>query len=67
MSGAAADGFPWQRLMNWGLRELRLPPHEFWRSTLRELVPASRFPPGTLHGAELRQKLDDMMKDWPDA
>lgn len=48
--------------MHWGLRELRMPPNEFWRSTLRELFPQIRVPPG----AALRQKLDQMMKEWPD-
>lgn len=49
--------------MNWGLRELRLAPQEFWRSTLRELVPVAGSPPP---GAVLRQSLEQMMARWPD-
>lgn len=48
--------------MNWGLRELRLAPEHFWRSTLRELVPPTSSPPG----AVLRQSLEQMMAQWPD-
>lgn len=59
---SAAGAFPWQRLMHWGLREQRMAPHEFWRSTLRELLPRNHVPPG----AVLRQKLDEMMKEFPD-
>lgn len=59
---AAGDLFPWQRLMTWGLRDLRLSPAEFWRSTLRELVTDTRSPPAQ----GLRQSLTDMMARWPD-
>jgi uncharacterized phage protein (TIGR02216 family) len=48
--------------MDWGLRELRLSPTDFWRSTFRELVP-QRVSPST---ALLRQTLDDLMQLWPD-
>ena len=48
--------------MHWGLREQRMAPHEFWSSTLRELLPRNHVPPG----AVLRQKLDEMMKEFPD-
>jgi uncharacterized phage protein (TIGR02216 family) len=49
--------------MHWGLRELRLAPQEFWRSTLRELVCLTGSPPP---GAVLRQSLEQMMAQWPD-
>lgn len=48
--------------MHWALRDLHMAPHQFWRSTLRELAPAPGSPPG---GA-LRQSLNDLMALWPD-
>jgi uncharacterized phage protein (TIGR02216 family) len=33
--------FPWTRIMRLGLCELRLPPEQFWRMTLRELAVAA--------------------------
>lgn len=48
--------------MTLGLRDLRLSPSEFWRSTLRELVPVTGSPPAR----ELRQSLTDLMARWPD-
>lgn len=32
--------FPWKRIMRLGLCELRLPPEQFWRMTLKELAAA---------------------------
>lgn len=59
---AARDGFPWRRLMMLGLRDLRMAPSEFWRSTLRELVPVT----GSSPTQGLRQNLSEMMARWPD-
>lgn len=33
--------FPWMRIMRLGLCELRLPPEQFWRMTLKELAAAT--------------------------
>jgi uncharacterized phage protein (TIGR02216 family) len=54
--------FPWADLMDLGLRQRGLSPTEFWRSTLRELIPQGRPPPTAL----LRQTLEHMMQLWPD-
>lgn len=48
--------------MTRGLHDLRLAPSEFWRSTLRELVPVAGFP----SPQGLRQSLTDLMARWPD-
>jgi uncharacterized phage protein (TIGR02216 family) len=48
--------------MQWGLRDLALPPEQFWRSTLRELVQHQHKPPAV----ELRQTLDEMSRMFPD-
>jgi len=48
--------------MQWGLREQCMVPQEFWRSTLRELFPQPQFPPDVV----LRQRFDELMKEWPD-
>lgn len=54
--------FPWARLMHLGLAELKLPPGEFWSTTLRELSAAVRAPgePAT------RETLEQLMKRFPD-
>jgi uncharacterized phage protein (TIGR02216 family) len=59
--------FPWARLMRLGLHDLKLSPHEFWRSTLRELCSAAGpvSPPAGM--AVLRQNLAHMMELYPDA
>jgi uncharacterized phage protein (TIGR02216 family) len=57
------EKFPWSQLMHLGLGLLRLSPHEFWRSTLRELSAAAdhaMIPP------LLRQNLDQLMNEYPD-
>ncbi|WP_415019329.1 phage tail assembly chaperone [Aestuariivirga sp.] len=54
--------FPWRRVMMRGLHDLRLAPSEFWRSTLRELVPVA----GSPSPQGLRQSLTDLMARWPD-
>jgi hypothetical protein len=59
---AASPRFPWQRILNWAVRELHMAPHDVWRSTLRELFPQGSSPPD----APLRQTLFDLMEMWPD-
>ncbi len=53
--------------MRLGLHDLKLTPTEFWRSTLRELGSAAgpKSPPASLR--ELRQSLNAMMEQHPDA
>jgi uncharacterized phage protein (TIGR02216 family) len=54
--------FPWDELMHFGIGTLHLAPHEFWRSTLRELTAAR----GLLRLPLLRQNLIDLMLKFPD-
>ena len=54
--------FPWARMMQLGLGQLRLSPAEFWRSTPREIAGAFGVPPSPL----LRQNLNDLMEQYPD-
>jgi uncharacterized phage protein (TIGR02216 family) len=54
--------FPWGRLMQLGLGQLRLAPSEFWRSTPREITAAFGAPPQPM----LRQNLDELMERFPD-
>jgi uncharacterized phage protein (TIGR02216 family) len=54
--------FPWGRIMQLGMGHLRLSPHEFWRSTLREISNALGHPPRPL----LRQTLNALMEQYPD-
>jgi uncharacterized phage protein (TIGR02216 family) len=55
--------FPWARMMQLGLGQLRLSPAEFWRSTPREIAGAfGASPPSPL----LRQNLEDLMEQYPD-
>lgn len=57
-----AEPFPWARIMHLGLGVLRLPPEQFWRSTLRELAAAfPQRPPGLDQTA-----LEQLMKEFPD-
>jgi uncharacterized phage protein (TIGR02216 family) len=56
------DKFPWARLMHLGIGVLKIPPHQFWRCTLRELVSALGPPSTPLQ----RQNLNDLMRQWPD-
>jgi uncharacterized phage protein (TIGR02216 family) len=55
--------FPWKELMRFGLNQLSLSPHEFWRCTLRELHAATGSVPAPLQ----RQNLSDLMQRFPDA
>lgn len=56
------ERFPWGRVMRLGLGVLQLPPEQFWRMTLKELMAAFTWP----EAAMARQRLDEMMAAWPD-
>jgi len=45
------------------VRELKLAPEAFWKSTLRELLPLHAGGPAA---AELRARLAAMAQRWPD-
>ena len=55
--------FPWARMMQLGLGQLRLSPAEFWRSTPREIAGAFGVPPPS---PLLRQNLEELMEQYPD-
>jgi len=55
------SGFPWARLMQLGLAELRLAPRDFWSMTLKELNAALRQA-----GPLSRRDLDFLMERFPD-
>lgn len=57
------ERFPWARMMQMGLGQLRLSPTEFWRSSPREIAGAFGVSP---HPEMLRQKLEAMMIEHPD-
>jgi uncharacterized phage protein (TIGR02216 family) len=60
-----SHNFPWGPLIRFGIGTLHLSPHEFWRSTLRELSAArghSSRPPSRV----LRQSLLDLIDQFPD-
>lgn len=57
------ETFPWQRMMQVGLGNLRLSPDQFWRSSPREIAAAWGVPP---HPKLLRQDLNEMMEKYPD-
>jgi uncharacterized phage protein (TIGR02216 family) len=50
--------------MHLGIGQLHLSPEQFWRSSPREIVSALGSPP---QPKLLRQSLDDLMKEYPDA
>jgi uncharacterized phage protein (TIGR02216 family) len=54
--------FPWALIMRAGLGQLRLPPEQFWRMTLKELAAALARPPRA-DGKMLRE----LMNRYPDA
>jgi uncharacterized phage protein (TIGR02216 family) len=56
------EAFPWGRLMQLGIGTLGISPTEFWRCTLREISTAL----GPATRPLQRQKLDEMMMEWPD-
>ena len=59
---AGVERFPWARVMQLGIGALGIPPEQFWRSTLREIVGALGPIEMPLH----RQSLEDLMCEWPD-
>lgn len=61
------EKFPWREAMRFGLGVLRLAPREFWLTTPRELHAAAEglFGPRD-GGAPSREKLDALMRDFPD-
>ena len=61
---AAAEGFPWRRLMELGLGVLRLSPKDFWAATPSEI--AAAFPTSTMP-APARADLDRLMREFPDS
>ncbi len=52
--------------MHQGMGLLHLAPHEFWRSTPREIAGAFGSPSQPVNAQVLRQKLDAMTEIWPD-
>ena len=56
------EGFPWGRLMQLGIGTLGIPPEQFWRCTLREIVGAL----GPVEHPLYRQNLNALMDEWPD-
>jgi uncharacterized phage protein (TIGR02216 family) len=56
------ERFPWACVMRLGLGVLQLSPEVFWRMTLKELMAAFQWPDTSM----ARQRLDEMMADWPD-
>jgi uncharacterized phage protein (TIGR02216 family) len=59
---AAGHGFPWQRLMELGLGQLRLSPREFWNATPREMAAAFGAP----RAGPTRNDLNELMRMYPD-
>jgi uncharacterized phage protein (TIGR02216 family) len=53
--------------MRFGLGVLRLAPREFWRTTPRELHAAAEGVFGRAGAAPTREKLDELMRHFPDA
>jgi len=59
--------FPWGEAMAFGLGVLRLPSRDFWGLTPRELAAAFEAHAGRARGvAPGRERLDEMMKRYPD-
>ncbi|MDE2363131.1 MAG: phage tail assembly chaperone [Hyphomicrobiales bacterium] len=53
--------------MRFGLGVLRLPPHEFWKTTPRELHAAAEGVFGPAAPSPTRAALDALMRAFPDA
>lgn len=66
MGEAVRPRFPWAQIMQIGLGELRLAPHEFWAMTLKELAAAAHAMPGAITTAPHRARLDELMTRYPD-
>lgn len=52
--------------MRFGLGVLRLPPHEFWETTPRELHAAAEGLFGRVSTSPSRKALDALMRAFPD-
>jgi uncharacterized phage protein (TIGR02216 family) len=60
----SADRFPWPRIMQLGLGQLRLAPKDFWAMTLRELNAALGL--GASARAMTRGDLGLLLERYPD-
>jgi uncharacterized phage protein (TIGR02216 family) len=58
--------FPWADAMRVGLGVLRLSPRDFWSMSLREFQAACEGLFGRSVGPPPRQRLDELMKLFPD-
>ncbi|MEI2735316.1 MAG: rcc01693 family protein [Rhodoblastus sp.] len=66
-SSRAREKFPWREAMRFGLGVLRLAPRQFWNMTPRELHAAAEGLFGPRNGgAPSREKLDALMRAFPD-
>ena len=55
--------FPWRRMMELGLGELRLSPRDFWQATPREIAAAFG---SEVKAATARSDLDALLQRYPD-
>ena len=55
--------FPWRRMMELGLGELRLSPRDFWQATPREIAAAFG---SEVKAAPARSDLDALLQRYPD-
>lgn len=58
--------FPWTEAMRFGLGVLRLPPHDFWAMTPRELASAWGAVMGDRASPLQRRDLEGLMEQFPD-
>lgn len=63
-AGPAAERFPWDAILCFGLGRLRLNSRDFWALTLPEFAAMTGFP--GLSFAPARKRLDDLMTMFPD-
>lgn len=59
-----AERFPWGRLMALGMGTLHMPPEQFWRCTLKEVVAA--LGANTTARPMARNTLAQLMEQFPD-
>lgn len=57
--------FPWREAIGFGIGVLRLPPHDFWRMTPRELACAIEAVTGRRAPLD-RDGFSNLMKRFPD-
>ncbi len=62
----SSSGFPWQRAMQIGLGELRLPPQHFWSMTPKELAAAAARLSAAPGSPPERETLNKLMQLHPD-